>query len=125
MEELQKTLQNEVEVYKQIQRDYHKALINRQQLDGQLNETTTVKDELYLLKSSNEVFKLIGPVLIKQDLDEAKQNVNKRIEFITNELKRVDTLINDLDAKQESQRESLDKLQQMFQMAQQKAAVKA
>lgn len=66
--------------------DYHKALINRQQLDGQLNETTTVKDELYLLKSSNEVFKLIGPVLIKQDLDEAKQNVNKRIEFITNEL---------------------------------------
>ncbi|KAH0533674.1 prefoldin subunit 6 [Cotesia glomerata] len=125
MEELQKKLQNEVEVYKQIQRDYHKALINRQQLDGQLNETTTVKDELYLLKSSNEVFKLIGPVLIKQDLDEAKQNVNKRIEFITNELKRVDTLINDLDAKQESQRESLDKLQQMFQMAQQKAAVKA
>ncbi|KAG8036645.1 hypothetical protein G9C98_003967 [Cotesia typhae] len=125
MEELQKKLQNEVEVYKQIQRDYHKALINRQQLDGQLNETTTVKDELYLLKSSNEVFKLIGPVLIKQDLNEAKQNVNKRIEFITNELKRVDTLINDLDAKQESQRESLDKLQQMFQMAQQKAAAEA
>ncbi|XP_053598587.1 prefoldin subunit 6 [Microplitis mediator] len=125
MEDLQKKLQTEVEVYKQIQRDYHKALINRQQLDGQLNETTAVKDELYLLKSSNEVFKLIGPVLIKQDLDEAKQNVNKRIEFITNELKRVDTLINDLDTKQERQRESLDKLQQMFQIGQQKAAVKA
>lgn len=66
--------------------DYHKALINRQQLDGQLNETTAVKDELYLLKPGNEVFKLIGPVLMKQDLEEAKQNVNKRIEFITNEL---------------------------------------
>ncbi|KAK0078689.1 hypothetical protein PV325_002192 [Microctonus aethiopoides] len=125
MEEIQKKLQAEVDAYKQIQRDYHKALINRQQLDGQLNETTAVKDELYLLKPGNEVFKLIGPVLMKQDLEEAKQNVNKRIEFITNELKRTETLITELDTKQESHRSTLDKLQQMFQVAQQKATLEA
>ena len=31
------------------------------------------------------MFKLIGPVLIKQDLVEAKSNVTKRLEFIQNE----------------------------------------
>jgi prefoldin beta subunit len=31
------------------------------------------------------VFKLIGPVLVKQDLVEAKSNVGKRLEFIGNE----------------------------------------
>ncbi|KAF7998026.1 hypothetical protein HCN44_009424 [Aphidius gifuensis] len=125
MEEVQKKLQSEVEAYKQVQRDYHKAVITRQQLDGQLNENTAVKEELDLLKSGNEVFKLIGPVLIKQELDEAKQNVNKRIEYISNELKRTETVIADLDTKQQQHRETLDKLQQMFQMAHQKTAVKA
>jgi prefoldin beta subunit len=32
------------------------------------------------------VFKLVGPVLLKQDVDEAKANVDKRLEFINNEL---------------------------------------
>lgn len=66
--------------------DYHKALAQRQQLDGQLNENTAVKQELDLLKSGNDVFKLIGPVLVKQDLEEAKQNVIKRMEYIAAEL---------------------------------------
>jgi prefoldin beta subunit len=32
------------------------------------------------------VYKLIGPVLVKQDLAEAKANVKKRIEYIYAEL---------------------------------------
>lgn len=51
-----------------------------------MNENITVREELYLLKAANEVFKLIGPVLVKQDLEEAKDNVNKRIEFIKTEM---------------------------------------
>lgn len=61
-------------------------LSQRQQLDGQLNENIMVKKELELLKADNDVFKLIGPVLVKQDLYEAKQNVDKRMEYITAEL---------------------------------------
>jgi|AntAceMinimDraft_5_1070358.scaffolds.fasta_scaffold06758_5 hypothetical protein len=41
--------------------------------------------ELEKLEEDANVFKLIGPVLIKQDLVEAKSNVGKRLEFITNE----------------------------------------
>jgi prefoldin beta subunit len=39
------------------------------------------------------VFKMIGPALIKQDLVEAKSNVNKRIEYIKGEINRMDTNI--------------------------------
>lgn len=58
----------------------------RQHLDGLLNENIAVKNELDLLKPEDDVFKLIGPVLIKQDIEEAKQNVAKRMEYITSEL---------------------------------------
>lgn len=38
------------------------------------------------MKGDSEVYKLIGPVLIKQDLEEAKQNVVKRMDYIKGEL---------------------------------------
>lgn len=42
--------------------------------------------ELVLLKPSNTVFKMMGPVLVKQDIEDAKMNVDKRIKYITSEL---------------------------------------
>ncbi|XP_017889415.1 prefoldin subunit 6 [Ceratina calcarata] len=122
-EEIQKKLKGEIDKYKQVQRDYHKALSQRQQLDVQLNENIAVKKELDLLKADDDVFTLLGPVLIKRDLEEAKQNVAKRMEYISSELKRVEELISTLDKKQDSQRETLDKYQQMFQQAQMKASL--
>ncbi|KAK1122624.1 hypothetical protein K0M31_009067 [Melipona bicolor] len=122
-EEIQKNLKTEIDKYKQVQKDYHKALNQRRQLDGQLNENIAVKKELDLLKSEDDVFKLIGPVLIKQDVEEAKQNVAKRMEYITSELKRVDELITTLDKKQDTHCETLEKYQQMFQQAQMKASL--
>lgn len=38
------------------------------------------------MKPSNVVYKLIGPVLVKQDQAEAKSNVEKRLEFIRGEM---------------------------------------
>ncbi|KAJ4448937.1 prefoldin subunit 6 [Periplaneta americana] len=125
VEEIQNKLQLEVDKFKAVQKDYHKALAQRQQLDGQLNENTAVKQELDLLQSGAEVFKLIGPVLVKQDLEEAKQNVAKRMDYIRNELKRTDDMIASLDKKQDVHREAINKLQQQFQQLQMKAAMKA
>jgi prefoldin beta subunit len=45
-----------------------------------------IDQELELLEEDANVFKLIGPVLVKQDLAEAKANVSKRIEYILAEL---------------------------------------
>jgi len=83
---LQKKMQQEVEKFKGIQKEYQNVIGNRQQLDSQLTENKGVKDELALLEKEANVYKLIGPALIKQDLDEAKQNVNKRIDYISGEL---------------------------------------
>lgn len=45
-----------------------------------------MSQELDLLEDGASVHKLIGPALIKQDLKEAKENVNNRIKYISGEL---------------------------------------
>lgn len=66
--------------------DMRKTVGSRQQLESQLRENQIVRDELGLLQPSNTVYKLIGPALVKQDLTEAKQTVEKRLEYITKEM---------------------------------------
>ncbi|KAJ1928689.1 Prefoldin subunit 6 [Tieghemiomyces parasiticus] len=66
--------------------DLSKAVENRQKLESQLQENEIVQKEFKLLKDDANVFKLIGPVLVKQDRPEATANVDKRIEYITAEM---------------------------------------
>merc|ERR1719290_504965 len=56
------------------------------------------------MEADGKVYKKIGPVLAKQDLQEAKSNVGKRIEYLTSESKRQENLVKDNDKKQEKQR---------------------
>uniref|UniRef100_A0A8D2ASQ7 Prefoldin subunit 6 n=1 Tax=Sciurus vulgaris TaxID=55149 RepID=A0A8D2ASQ7_SCIVU len=80
----------------------------RQKLEAQLRENNIVKEELALLDGSNMVFKLLGPVLVKQELGEAQATIGKRLDYITAEIKRYS----------EQQRETLAQLQQEYQRAQ-------
>jgi peptidoglycan hydrolase CwlO-like protein len=52
---------------------------------------------------------------MKQDLKESKTNVNNRIQYIQEEVKRHEDQIKDMEAKQESQREVIGKLQAQMQ----------
>ncbi|KAI5700575.1 prefoldin subunit 6 [Diaphorina citri] len=117
VEEVQKKLENELNLFKQCQKEYQKVLNQRQLLSAQLNENESVQKELDLMKDG-EVYKLIGPILVKQEMEEAKQNVKKRIDYISAELKRHDDTIATLDTKQDTHRENLTKLQQQFQQEQ-------
>lgn len=123
-EQLQKKLQAEVEKYQQLQKDLNKCMSARQKLEAQVTENNIVKEELDLLDVSNMVFKLIGPVLVKQDLEEAKATVAKRLDYINGEIKRYESQMKDMEKKSEQQREVLSKLQQDFQKAQAKVSVK-
>ncbi|CAJ0946071.1 unnamed protein product [Ranitomeya imitator] len=123
--QLQEKLQAEVTKYQQVQKDISSNMSVRQKLEVQLTENNIVKDELALLDDSNTVYKLIGPVLVKQDLEEAKSTVDKRLQYINGEIKRFETLLKDLEQRSEEQRTSLTKLQQEYQRAQGKGAVKA
>ena len=61
------------------------------------------------------MYKLIGPVLIKQDLVEAKSNVEKRLEFIQNETERLDKMVKSMENKQETKRREILELQKKLQ----------
>ncbi|KAJ3109465.1 hypothetical protein HDU96_007229 [Phlyctochytrium bullatum] len=77
------------------------------------------------LKEETPVYKLIGPVLVKQDLVEAKVNVDKRLQYIRSEMwvldkavkhlhvirERVEKLIQTLEEKQEQQKTEIIKMQ--------------
>ncbi|XP_069027741.1 prefoldin subunit 6 [Embiotoca jacksoni] len=117
-EAIQKKLKAELEKYTQMQKDVSKSMSARQKLETQMTENNIVKEELDLLDSSNTVYKLIGPVLVKQDADEAKATVAKRLEYINGEIQRYETILKDMEKKSEQHREVLSSLQQEFQKAQ-------
>jgi prefoldin beta subunit len=45
-----------------------------------------VRNEMNFLEESDVVYKLIGPLLVKEEIDEAKLNVEKRLGFINKEM---------------------------------------
>lgn len=59
---------------------------------------------------------------MKQDLEESRQNVVKRMDYIKKELKRCNDNIEDLEKKQDKHRENIQKYQQQLQSLQQLAA---
>ncbi|XP_074588452.1 prefoldin subunit 6 [Curcuma longa] len=116
--ELQRDLENQANALSKIQKDIAKNHQVRKQYTIQLGENELVLKELELLNENSNVYKLIGPVLVKQDLAEANANVRKRIEYISAELKRLDGTLQDLEDKQNSKKESVLKLQQKVQSLQ-------
>uniref|UniRef100_A0A7S0SJH3 Prefoldin subunit 6 n=1 Tax=Mantoniella antarctica TaxID=81844 RepID=A0A7S0SJH3_9CHLO len=101
--------------FQALQKDLNRSMSNRQQFVQQYNENDMVFKELEKLEEDANVFKLIGPVLIKQDLVEAKSNVGKRLEFITNETERLDKMVKSLENKQETKHREITELQKKVQ----------
>jgi len=65
----------------------------------------------WFFQSSSNIYKLTGPVLVKQDLEESKETVSKRINYISAEIKRQETAISGLEKDQDKHKENLAKLQ--------------
>ncbi|KAJ8761913.1 hypothetical protein K2173_006515 [Erythroxylum novogranatense] len=116
--ELQRDLENKANDLSKLQKDIAKNHQVRKKYTIQLGENELVLKELDLLSEGANVYKLIGPVLVKQDLAEANANVRKRIDYISAELKRLDATVRDLEEKQNSKRDAVLKLQQRIQSLQ-------
>ena len=63
--------------------------------------------ELELLAEDAAVYKLVGPVLIKQDQYEAKSNVQKRLDFITGEMTSLDSQLKNLEEKRQRKQQQV------------------
>merc|ERR1711933_214290 len=82
---------------------------DRQNFKFQLTENLVINKELNLLDSGNNVFKLLGPMLIRQELIEVSSNVSKRIEIICKELERLSKQKNDLEKIKHEKQKDLEK----------------
>ncbi|SCU81462.1 LAME_0B07206g1_1 [Lachancea meyersii CBS 8951] len=74
--------------YTSSQQELEDLVVARQKLETQLQENKIVQDEFDTLKEETKVYKLTGNVLLPVEQFEAKNNVEKRLEFITTEIKR-------------------------------------
>lgn len=102
-----------------------KAISDMQSLQSQLSENTMVMEELQSLGESSKVYKLVGPVMIPQELEEAKSTVDTRIKFIRNEVSRSENKVQSLEKSQEQAQKTLLKSQQELQRDVQALATKA
>ena len=108
----------------------------REKLETQLQENNIVKTELLQLKNKKEsdrkVFKLTGGVLLPVEYDEALSNVNKRLDYINNEIKNCEASIKkeednlkEIQKKiQKMRQEQMDLLQKIQQQQAQKQPAK-
>ena len=114
-------IDEEVAKFRQVQEDLNKVRNDLQIVLGQLAENEMVQQELNLLDGNANIYKMVGPVLIKNSHEDAKDTVKKRLEFITSEKDRLETRAKDLEQKGMG---ISQKVQQM-QMALQQATVAA
>jgi len=66
-----------------------------------------VKKELDIDGDDAIVYKLIGPLLLRQDIDVVNENVEKRLEFIQGEIEKAER---NVTAKQEEQKKLAEEI---------------
>ncbi|KAG2498321.1 hypothetical protein HYH03_003581 [Edaphochlamys debaryana] len=110
-ESIKKALQKEMSVYQTLQQELSKFVKTRTELSARANETDIVLEELKLLDDDANVFKSVGPVLVRQDLVEARSNVTNRLEFIKKDLERLDGQIKSLEGRMMEREKEMMKLQ--------------
>ncbi|KAF2000469.1 Prefoldin beta-like protein [Amniculicola lignicola CBS 123094] len=117
MSEVQKKLQELSDEYQKFQGELSTAIEARQKLESQQQENTTVQKEFNLLDDDANIYKQIGPVLLKQDKAEAVMSVNGRLEFIEKEIQRVEKQIEGIQEKAETVKTNIQSAAQQAQPA--------
>lgn len=83
----------------ELQTQLQTLLTTRQKLETQFQENKIVLEELAGVPEDAKVYKLVGPVLLPQQHDDAVGNVEKRLEFIQKEIESVETRMDGLRKK--------------------------
>ena len=113
--ELQKKMEEDIAEIKRIENEYRKVITNKELMMAKKQENEAVMAEFKMLDEDAKVYKLVGPVLAKQDLSDCRSNVSKRIEFIDKEVARLETLEADFQGKVTDKTANIKKMQNEFQ----------
>lgn len=110
-------IDEEVAKFRQVQADLQKARNDLQIVMGQMAENEMVQQELQLLDGNANIYKMVGPVLIKNSHEDAKETVSKRLEFIKAEKDRLEAKNKDLEQKGMAISQQVQQMQMMLQQA--------
>ncbi|KAF2400057.1 prefoldin subunit 6 [Trichodelitschia bisporula] len=113
----QKRLQDLSEEYRSLETDLSTNVAARQKLESQQQENKAVQKEFAKLTDDDNIYKLIGPVLLKQERNEAEMAVNGRLEFIEKEINRIEKKIADIQQTSETKKMEIYQLQTQLQAA--------
>lgn len=113
--ELQRQMENESTEIKKIEQEYQKVMQGKRSLTEKKSENEMVMTELSLVSADDStIYKLVGPVLAKQDLSEAKTSIKARLDYITKEIDRMDHLEKEFIGNVEDKKKMIMKLQNEF-----------
>lgn len=90
-----------------VRAELERVINQKHQAVSQVQENEMVVAELEFLEDDAKVFKLIGPILVQQDLVEVKANVGTRIDFIKKDMIRVEKQIKEYERKIDEQRQKV------------------
>lgn len=93
------------------------AIDARQKLESQQTENMAVQKEFNDLADDANIYRLVGPILLKQDKTEAKSTVDGRLDYIGKEITRTEARIKEFQENSEKKRMDLMQLQQKMQVA--------
>ncbi|KAG0740332.1 hypothetical protein G6F57_011021 [Rhizopus arrhizus] len=108
-------LEAESKAFQIIQKELSQVIETRQRLESQQQENELVNKEFEHLDDESSIYKLIGPVLVKQERGEAVTNVKNRLNLITSEIERVEKQLTELTKKSELKKQEIAKLQMEYQ----------
>lgn len=108
--------EEEVKKLRTMQKQIQELIKQREVLGTQKNENELVRRELDVIEAQPEgekdqVFKLVGPVMIKQDLADARETIAKRLEYISKEIDSRQAQIKDLQQKSAQQQAVIQAMQ--------------
>ncbi|CEL07455.1 Prefoldin [Aspergillus pseudodeflectus] len=122
MADPQKQMQALSNEYEALQTELDGLVDARQKLESQQQENKSVQAEFNSLDDDANIYKQIGPVLLKQDKTEALMAVTGRLEFIEKEIQRIEGQIKDNQEKSDKKRTEIVQFQSQIQQQQAAAA---
>jgi prefoldin beta subunit len=94
-----------------IEKEQSKIRVAINNFENKKNENNIVKSELALLDDEDIVYKLIGPILVQQDISDAKLQVDSRIEIINKEIHKLEKNYQTNSKNMEANRQKISDIQ--------------
>ena len=94
-----------------IEKEQSKIRVAISNFENKKNENTIVKTELGFLNDEDVVYKLIGPILVQQDIGDAKLQVDSRIEMINKEIHKLEKNYQTNSKNMEANRQKISDIQ--------------